>query len=145
MSTGIPVIDVSRLRSTEISDRKAVAIEIRKASNAVGFFYITNHGIKEHIVDRMFAETKHFFDLPLEVKNQISIAKSPISRGFEPIGYQTLDQTAAPDLKEGFYIGVERGPDDLLVHAKTPIMDQTSGLPICQGGDRTWNSISIEC
>ncbi len=120
MGTGIPVIDIGGLRSAEIRDRKAVATEIRKASHAVGFFYITNHGIEDPVVDRMFAEIKRFFDLPLEVKNQIAITKSPISRGFEPIGYQTLDQTAAPDLKEGFYIGVERGPDDPLVQARTP-------------------------
>jgi isopenicillin N synthase-like dioxygenase len=118
--TDIPVIDVGGLRSKRLVDRKAVAAEMREASHEVGFFYISNHGIEADILQQTFAETKRFFDLPLEVKHGVTIANSPISRGFEPIGYQTLDQTAAPDLKEGFYIGVERGEDDPLVQAKTP-------------------------
>jgi isopenicillin N synthase-like dioxygenase len=72
------------------------------------------------VIARIFAETKRFFKLPLAVKNRVAIAHSPISRGYEPIGHQTLDTNAAPDLKEGFYIGVERNADDPLVQAGIP-------------------------
>lgn len=116
----IPVIDIGGLRSDLLEQRKAVATEIRKASHQVGFFYITNHGIPEQTIASTLAETKRFFDLPLEIKNQVSIAHSPISRGYEPLGYQTLDTNAAPDLKEGYYIGVERDERDPLVQMQTP-------------------------
>ncbi|UBF29110.1 hypothetical protein K9N68_15490 [Kovacikia minuta CCNUW1] len=129
----IPVIDVSRLRSKNIDDRKDVAVEMGQASHEVGFFYITNHGIEDAIIEQTLAETKRFFDLPLEVKNQVTIANSPISRGFEPIGYQTLDQNAAPDFKEGFYIGVERGINDPLVQAGTPNHGANQWLPDLPG------------
>jgi isopenicillin N synthase-like dioxygenase len=118
--TNIPVIDVSGLWSRNFVDRQAVAAEMRTAAHDVGFFYIANHGIADSILEQTFVETKRFFDLPLPVKNKVAIANSSISRGFEPFGYQTLDQAAAPDLKEGFYIGVERGETDPLVQAKTP-------------------------
>ena len=114
----LPVIDLSGLRSPHLSDRKAVAAEIRSASHQVGFFYITNHGIPADIIAAMFAQTKRFFDQSLAAKKAVSITQSSISRGYEAIGQQALDQT--PDLKEGYYIGVDRGPDDPLVQAGTP-------------------------
>ncbi|KAI3499407.1 hypothetical protein L1887_35207 [Cichorium endivia] len=33
-----------------------------------GFCYVTNHGIAEELMDEVFAESKKFFDLPLEDK-----------------------------------------------------------------------------
>jgi len=116
----LPIIDIGDLRSAQLSDRKAVALQIREVCHRLGFFYITNHGIEETFLTQTLAEAKRFFDQPLELKNQVAIAHSPISRGFEPIGYQTLDANAAPDLKEGYYIGVERDETDPLVQANTP-------------------------
>jgi isopenicillin N synthase-like dioxygenase len=115
----IPVIDIGNLRSDRLSDRQAVAHEIHQAAREIGFFYITNHGISEAVIAQTLAEAKRFFDLPLEVKQRVAIAHSPISRGYEPLAYQTLDENAAPDLKEGYYIGIDRGQDDPLVQAGT--------------------------
>lgn len=39
----IPIIDVSRIYSEDIEDRKAVAREIREAAHDIGFFYVINH------------------------------------------------------------------------------------------------------
>lgn len=39
----IPLIEVSRMYSDKIEDRKAVAEEVRKASREIGFFTIINH------------------------------------------------------------------------------------------------------
>lgn len=114
----IPVIDIGGLRSPHLSDRKRVAAEIRHASHDVGFFYIANHGIPADAIAETVAQTKRFFDQPLAFKNTVNIARSPISRGYEAIGQQALDQT--PDLKEGYYIGVDRSAADPLVQAGTP-------------------------
>jgi non-haem dioxygenase in morphine synthesis N-terminal len=43
--TEIPVIDISRSVSPNIQDRIALAKDIRKVCETVGFFYISNHGI----------------------------------------------------------------------------------------------------
>lgn len=39
----IPIIDVSRIYSENLEDRKAVAREVREASHNIGFFYVVNH------------------------------------------------------------------------------------------------------
>jgi hypothetical protein len=43
----IPVIDLSRLFSDNLEERKDLAKEIRAAAKNTGFFYIKNHGIEE--------------------------------------------------------------------------------------------------
>lgn len=39
----LPLIDVSRMYSPDLSERQALAEEIRDASRNIGFFLITNH------------------------------------------------------------------------------------------------------
>ncbi len=116
----IPVIDIADLESPHLADRQQVAIKIREACSTIGFFYITNHGIVDDLITNILAESKRFFNQPLAVKQEVAIARSPISRGYEAIGAQTLDSTAPPDFKEGYYMGVERNLDDPLVQAGTP-------------------------
>ena len=43
----IPIIDVTPLRYKSLKATKGVALEIRKATDQVGFFYIRNHGISK--------------------------------------------------------------------------------------------------
>ena len=83
-------------------------------------FYAANHGVDPAFIDETFAQSRMFFELPLAEKNRIDLANSPCSRGYEPLGGQQLDATAARDFKESVYLGVDRGPDDPLVAAGTP-------------------------
>lgn len=120
MSSTIPVIDIGGLQSEALSDRQAVARAMGEACSGIGFFYITNHGIAEDLIADTFAQMQRFFDLPLAAKQRVSLAQSGISRGYEAIGLQTFNAGEAPDLKESYYIGVERGDRDPLVQAQTP-------------------------
>src|SRR3979411_2674527 len=46
----IPVIDLVRIYSDSLDDRKALAAEIRATAVNTGFFYIKNHGISEETI-----------------------------------------------------------------------------------------------
>ncbi len=48
---------------------------------------------------------RDFFALPAATKARWHIALSPQRRGFDPIGWQALDPSRPPDLKESFYLG----------------------------------------
>jgi len=66
--TSIPIIDVGRLFSAKFEDRMALAKEIGAAAHNVGFFYATNHGVDESYYQKVLAEAKTFFDLPMDEK-----------------------------------------------------------------------------
>ncbi len=131
----IPVIDFRGFLAGSPAERKEVARRIGEACRNIGFFYLVNHGVPQHVIDRAFAEARRFFALPLERKREIAIEKSPCHRGYFGMGGENLDprkQRYAGDLKEGIKIGRDLPPDHPLVRAGTPLHgpDQwPSGLP----------------
>jgi isopenicillin N synthase-like dioxygenase len=116
-ATSIPVIDLSGSFTGDAEARRKIAWEIHKACRETGFFYISNHGVDQKLIDDQFAWTRRFFDLPLDQKNSIHMKHSPSTAGYEPVGGQVLDsqdpnsEAAPPDLKESFYCLMEL-PDD---------------------------------
>jgi isopenicillin N synthase-like dioxygenase len=65
----LPIIDVSGLSSSKRERREAVGEAIRSACIDKGFFYIANHGVPQGLIDAAMAETKNFFDLPVEARS----------------------------------------------------------------------------
>ena len=115
----LPIIDIEGLSSPNSADRRQVGADLRAACLDKGFFYITNHGVSEALVDDVFREAAGFFALPTEQKLEVDKAKSKANRGYEPLKGQTLEPGAPPDLKEGYYVGPEHRPDDPRVIAGT--------------------------
>jgi isopenicillin N synthase-like dioxygenase len=108
----LPVIDVSGLAASDLSSRVHVARQIREACLDKGFFYITGHRISSELIEATVQASRDFFSLPMEAKARLDLKASKASRGYEPLQAQTLEAGTPPDLKEGFYIGTEAGPDD---------------------------------
>ncbi len=118
--TGLPVIDVSGLRASDPAARAAVAAQLGAACRGVGFFYITGHGIADALLDSVFAAAHQFFALPEQVKLRQSIKLSPHNRGYVALGAERLDETAPPDHKEAFNIGLDLAAEDPDVVAGKP-------------------------
>lgn len=80
-----------------------VAEVMRSALSEYGFFYLENHGIAPHVIERLFNQSRAFFEeLPLDEKRAL---------GFDAtldVGYMTdqaLDEdTGRVDAKEGFTV-----------------------------------------
>jgi isopenicillin N synthase-like dioxygenase len=108
----LPVIDISGLSSDRVADRNAVGANLRAACLDKGFFYISNHGVPEDLVQDVFAESAAFFALPAAQKAEVDKSKSKANRGYEPLQGQTLEPGAPPDLKEGYYVGPEHTAHD---------------------------------
>lgn len=110
--TEIPVIDISALVDTgETGD---VALAIHDAAKRVGFFYLSGHGISQHLMDQAFAVTRDFFTMPETMKSSVAVDTS--QRGWMKSGMSTMEGAATHDLKEVFFWGTEVPPDhpDLL-------------------------------
>ena len=106
-----PVFDAARLGQPETIHALNAACE------GVGFFYLSNHGIAEAVLDGAREQMRQLFALPLAERMAISLDKSDCHHGYEPMQAQRLEAGAPPDLKEGFYIGNEAGPDHPHVRA----------------------------
>lgn len=87
----VPKIDMRRIYSDDIEDRKALAKEVGAACTNVGFFYAVNHGVDEQLLDDTFKAVKRFFELPTEVKMEIHNQKTEKFRGYEAFLEGKLD------------------------------------------------------
>lgn len=108
----IPVIDFGPMRSDDPAARAAVGEAVRKACTEVGFFYATNHGMPQEVIDDTFAAAHRFFDLPKDAKQAISVEKSDAMRGYTPLLGENTDPDNNGDLHEGFDLALDLPLDD---------------------------------
>ncbi len=114
----IPVIDVSG--ASHGTDIKGVAAEIYNAATDHGFFYISNHGIAQDLMDQAFAVSKSFFEQPVALKETVAVNAQ--QRGWLAQGMSHLQGAKTHDLKEVFFWGTETKPDDPDVLAGKPMV-----------------------
>jgi isopenicillin N synthase-like dioxygenase len=108
----LPIIDLS------VAEGLPQAID--EACRTHGFFYVVGHGVPASLRSAAFEAARRFFALDEATKTRWHIERSGIHRGFDPIGWQALEPGQPADLKESFYLGVDRQADDPLVQAGTP-------------------------
>src|SRR5579862_3306987 len=117
----LPVIDVSGLNSSNLSDRAAVAAELGSACRGIGFFYVSGHGISDSLRDALFSAARTFFAMPAAAKEENSIKRSPHNRSYVALEAERLDQSAAhSDYKEAYNVGLELAAEDPEVLAGKP-------------------------
>jgi len=119
-STTLPVIDLGPLRGAADAGLAAVAAEIRRAAEEVGFFYVANHGIDPELARRAQAAALDFFARPEADKRRVAVDRR--NRGFLAMGDCRLPGAEATDLKEVFFWGPEAAPDDPEVLAGRPLV-----------------------
>ncbi len=105
----IPLIDIAPFRHGGAADRDRIAGEIDLACRDIGFFLITGHGVDEVLIERAYEMARRFFEKPLDEKREIKQPAPSISRGYTPMGGESLaaglGDAAPPDLKEMIDIG----------------------------------------
>ncbi len=90
-SNYIPNIDLSEIISKDLNSNSAkqIAISIKEASEDIGFFTVTNHGIPISKIENLLKTCKKFFNLPEEDKLKIAPKKwnpntNTVYRGYFP-------------------------------------------------------------
>ena len=116
----IPIIDIEPLGRDDANEAK-VARAIRDASEHVGFFYISNHGVPRRETQNIFKTCERFFSLPQAERDRIYLINSPNYRGYLPIGALGKNLDRPRDLLESFNVGMELGPDDVDVREGKPL------------------------
>lgn len=111
----LPLIDLAAVSPA------AAARTIDEALVRDGFFAVAGHGVQAEVVAAAFDASQRFFALAEADKRRWHIDGWPLKRGFDPIGWQSLDPGMPPDVKESFYLGVEAiGPNQWPDEARVP-------------------------
>ncbi len=118
----IPVIDFAAFISGNADSRQAVARQIYQACHEIGFMYLKNPGISSSLIDQLFTQTKQFFDLPVEVKNQLAWSDKFSNRGYVGVERERLDPEKPGDLKEAFNVGKEVNSDERTKQEKSSLI-----------------------
>ena len=110
----VPTIDLEPWLAGTAGGRAAVADEMDRALQSVGFFLVVGHGVSR--ADRAAVRTaaRDFFTLPDEVKRAYAVTVG--GRGWLPPGVEAngyAEGTATPpDMKESYSVGAEEKTGD---------------------------------
>jgi isopenicillin N synthase-like dioxygenase/dienelactone hydrolase len=116
----IPLISIASLGSGNAAE--AATIEaIRKASEEVGFFYVTDHGIDPAKMHDIFEQCRRLYALPKAELQQMRLANSPCFSGYLSVGERGANAQRPRDLLEAFNVCTELPPDDPFVTRKIPL------------------------
>ncbi len=120
----IPVIDVGPAFAPGAPGIEAVAAQVRRASETIGFFYLAGHGVAPAVVDEAFEASREFHAIPLEDKlalrlNQNNIGYLPVNQSMQR--HSTVHKATRPNFNESFFLSHDRGPDHPDVVAGLPL------------------------
>ncbi|RDL46163.1 2OG-Fe(II) oxygenase [Marinomonas piezotolerans] len=104
---GIPLIDFSKLTSTDSAERAGEIKQLDTACREIGFFYLINTDIDQALVSRMMTAAKRFFAQSEEEKLKIDIKNSVNHRGYGRVGEEQLDEVNRADWKETFDMALD--------------------------------------
>lgn len=126
----VPIIDLQPLRDGTPDGLARVAAQIGAAARDIGFFSVRNHGIPNAAIDGLFSAAGSFFAQPDDVKDELSIERSPNYAGYARMEMERLDPARPGDAKESFNMGRERAEDDPDLLAGKPFVGRNQWPPL---------------
>jgi isopenicillin N synthase-like dioxygenase len=96
----IPVLDLGPYRARERGAEEALIVQLRHAQQNIGFFFLSNHGLSNRLLERTFAAVEAFFALPL--KSKLALAADEGFTGYIPLSGSLLKNS---------YVGTNTKPD----------------------------------
>lgn len=114
---GIPIVDIGAFENGNKKTRRAIAAEIARAVEGIGFLTVTGHGVPVPVIENMKGGAWEFFGLPVATKKRCLDQSMSLNRGYTPFASEHNGSSggvkAPADLREGFIFGPFDRPDDL--------------------------------
>ncbi|MEM1383169.1 MAG: 2-oxoglutarate and iron-dependent oxygenase domain-containing protein [Pseudomonadota bacterium] len=107
----LPVIDLGPLSDGTEDGRRHVAAALGEAARSSGFFYITNHGVPQTLIDAVFAASKQFHELPRAEKMRYWCGFTTNHRGFVPFEENGADFPKRINFNDAFDLSYEAPAD----------------------------------
>lgn len=108
----IPCLDLGSYINGNDEQRKKFSDDLGRAFNESGFATITNHGISQDLIDKLYINIKAAFSLPVETKRKYEKPELAGQRGYTSAGKETAKGAKTADLKEFWQIGNEVSDGD---------------------------------
>ena len=102
----LPLIDISGLRSPDLTTRRDTACELDRAARNAGFFYAQHHGLAPSLLSGLESAAADFFALPEATKQRYYIGGSRNHRGYVPPGEEVF-YAGSKDTKESFDLSLD--------------------------------------
>ena len=102
--SNIPSVDLKDFLSGDQARKAQFVKKLGEAYEDIGFVAVTNHGISDRLINRLYAQIKLFFELPDGVKAKYESANSG-QRGFTSFGKEHAKDAKKGDLKEFWHFG----------------------------------------
>ena len=111
----IPTLDLGPYLAGSTQARDALAGELRRIQEDIGFYVVINHGVPRAPIERAYEALRAFFALPLEEKLKLKINRNSV--GYVPVRSTVyvssiINRNTKKDLNETITIARERAPDD---------------------------------
>lgn len=103
----IPCLDLGSYIDGNEAQRKKFSDELGRAFNDSGFVTITNHGLGQELIDKLYQNIQAAFRLSPEQKKKYEKAELAGQRGYTSPGKETAKGAKTADLKEFWQIGQE--------------------------------------
>ena len=103
--SNIPSVNLSDFLSNDDSLKKDFVNKIGKAYKEIGFVSLKGHFLTQNNIDNLYAQIKHFFDLPQETKNKYEFDGFKGQRGYTSFGKEHAKGKKEGDLKEFWHFG----------------------------------------
>ncbi len=132
----IPCLDLGSYINGNDEQRKQFSDELGRAFNDSGFVTITNHGVSQELIDKLYENIQAAFALPKETKQKYEKPELAGQRGYTSPGKETAKGAKTADLKEFWQIGQEVTDGDP-VKDKYPANEILEELP-------EFNAITME-
>ncbi|GAB1855570.1 2-oxoglutarate and iron-dependent oxygenase domain-containing protein [Flavobacteriaceae bacterium MHTCC 0001] len=101
----IPSVDLRDFLSEDPNTKQKFVDAIGKAYENIGFVALKGHFLDDDLVEKLYKEIKHFFDLPLEIKQKYEIPEIAGQRGYVSFGKESAKGKKEGDLKEFWHFG----------------------------------------
>lgn len=103
----IPVLDFGPYRAGENDALKHLGQQLRHACDNVGFYFVTNHGVPQDLIDSAFAAAAQFHAQPLEAKQALKVNEHNIGyMGFKGSTTRSsrVHKNTKPNLNEAYFL-----------------------------------------
>jgi len=111
--SNIPSVDLEDFLSEDQAKKAQFVKKLGEAYEDIGFVAVTNHGISDELIKRLYAQIKLFFKLPDAVKEKYESTNSG-QRGFTSFGKEHAKDAIHGDLKEFWHFGQILSKEDPL-------------------------------